>query len=340
MRDSNDKEIRMKDIEPDILGRFLSGEQTSDDLKAVNGWLKASKENREELFGMERLGDDIMADDMSDERIADAERKLFALIGGQQPARQSRRWLRYAASFVGIIIIFAAGWAGVSVWQRHAEAMEMLTAQAPKTKNICVSLSDGTRVWLRKGSSLRYPKSFEDKESREVQLDGEGYFEVSHDSSHPFMVNGGKLDVTVLGTTFNMRSGKASSDAEVSLVKGIVRATATGDGGSIVLKPGQKASIDQKTGFLQVSEVDAYADGLWHEHKTPFRNASINAIAKQIEGTLGVKVIVHGGFDMTRRYNGVIDERGSVDSVLMLLQNALPINYKVKGGVVHLYPHY
>lgn len=328
----------MKDINPEILGRFLSGEQTADDLRAVGTWAKASGENRRELFGMERIADDIMASRMDAGRIADAERRLFAMIGGRQEVRHRRPWLKYAASFVGVIVVFAAAWAGVGAWRRHAEAMEMLTAQAPAGRNIVVSLGDGTRVWLRKGSSLRYPKTFDGKDKREVALDGEGYFEVKEDHSHPFSVNGGRLDVTVLGTVFNMRGG--NDGAEVSLVKGVVRASAQGDGGSIVLKPGQKASIDQKTGFLQVSEVDAYADGLWHEHKAPFRNASIRAIAGQIEKTFGVRVVVHGGFDMSRRYNGVIDERGSVDSVLELLRNALPISYKVRGGAVHLYPHY
>ena len=118
-----------------------------------------------------------------------------------------------------------------------------------------------------------------------------------------------------------------------------MRASATGDGGSIVLRPGQKATVDRQTGFLQVSEADAYADGLWHEHKTPFRNANLKYIAKQLETMFGVKVILHDGLDMTRRYNGVIDERESVDSVLNLLGNALPITYKIKDGNVHLYPN-
>lgn len=329
----------MDNISPDILGRFLSGEQTRDDVAAVNGWAKASQANADELFGMERIDDDLMSRHMGSERIADAERRLFALIGEQEKPRRRRVWLRYAASFVGIMIVVAAGWAGVSAWQRHAEAMQMAVAQAPADKNLSLALSDGTRVWLRKGSSLRYPKDFADRDKREVTLDGEGYFEVRKNQHQPFVVKSGSLDVTVLGTVFDMSSGRGGSEAGVSLVKGVVRASAAGDGGSIVLKPGQRASVDRQTGFLQVSEVDAYADGLWHEHKAPFRNASIKTIARQLEATFGVKVILHDGLDMTRRYNGVIDERGSVDSVLALLRHALPISYKIRGGNVHLYPN-
>lgn len=329
----------MSNISPDTLGRFLSGEATTDDKAAVSGWAKEAADNADELFAMERMADAVAAQGMSRERVAHAEKRLFDMIAAEERPRARRVWLRYAAAIVGVVIMVAAGWAGADAWQRHAESMAMAVAQAPADSNMIVSLSDGTRVWLRKGSSLRYPKEFDGRDTREVTLDGEAFFEVSENPHHPFTVRSSDLDVTVLGTVFNMNSGRDGGDAEVSLAKGRVRASATGDGGSIVLRPGQKATVDRQTGFLQVSEADAYADGLWHEHKTPFRNANLKYIAKQLETMFGVKVILHDGLDMTRRYNGVIDERESVDSVLNLLGNALPITYKIKDGNVHLYPN-
>lgn len=288
----------MSNISPDTLGRFLSGEATTDDKAAVSGWAKEAADNADELFAMERMADAVAAQGMSRERVAHAEKRLFDMIAAEERPRARRVWLRYAAAIVGVVIMVAAGWAGADAWQRHAESMAMAVA-----------------------------------------LDGEAFFEVSENPHHPFTVRSSDLDVTVLGTVFNMNSGRDGGDAEVSLAKGRVRASATGDGGGIVLRPGQKATVDRQTGFLQVSEADAYADGLWHEHKTPFRNANLKYIAKQLETMFGVKVILHDGLDMTRRYNGVIDERESVDSVLNLLGNALPITYKIKDGNVHLYPN-
>lgn len=329
----------MSNISPDTLGRFLSGEATTDDKSAVRDWARESAANAEDLFAMERMADSVAAGGMSSERIAEAEGRLFGMIAAEERPRARRVWLRYAAAIVGVVAIVAAGWAGADAWRRHAETVVMAVAQAPADRNISVSLSDGTRVWLRKGSSLRYPKDFAGRDTREVTLDGEGFFEVSENPHRPFTVRSSDLDVTVLGTVFNMNSGRHGSDAEVSLAKGRVRASAAGDGGSIVLRPGQKASVDRQTGFLQVSKADAYADGLWHEHKTPFRNANLKYIARQLETMFCVKVILHEGLDMTRRYNGVIDERESVDSVLNLLKNALPITYSLKDGNVHLYPN-
>lgn len=329
----------MSNISPDTLGRFLSGEATTGDKSAVRDWARESAGNAEELFAMERMADSVAAGGMSRERIAEAESRLLGMIAAEERPRARRVWLRYAAAIVGVVMIVAAGWAGADAWRRHAETVVMAVAQAPADRNMSVSLSDGTRVWLRKGSSLRYPKDFAGRGTREVTLDGEAFFEVSENPQRPFTVRSNDLNVTVLGTVFNMNSGSRGGDAEVSLAKGRVRASAAGDGGSIVLRPGQKASVDRETGFLQVSEADAYADGLWHEHKTPFRNANLRYIARQLETMFGVRVILHEGLDMTRRYNGVIDERESVDSVLNLLKNALPITYRLKDGNVHLYPN-
>lgn len=331
----------MKEISPDILGRFLSGEQTAEDEAAVDSWARQSEANADELFGMESIADEVGSANMSSGRIDDAEKRLFERINAaEHPRHRHISWLRYAACFVGFIFIAAAVCVGVKAWQRHSEAMQMVQVQAPSGRSISLSLSDGTRVWLRKGSSLSYPRDFEGKEKRVVAIDGEGFFKVAKNPRQPFVVKSNDLTVTVLGTVFDMSSSRAGSEAKVSLVEGIVRAEANNNGGSIVLHPGQKASIDRSTGFLQVTEVDAYAESLWHEQKTPFQNASINDIASQLGKEFGIKVVVHKGFDMSRRYNGVIDGSGNVSSVLALLKNALPIKYKVSGKTVHLYPDY
>lgn len=330
----------MNEITPDIFGRFLSGEHTPSDLNAVAGYIKASKDNEEELFDMERIGDNVRSSHMGEASIAEAETRLFAKIENEERSHSRLRILKIAASFAGVLFILASVWMGFNAWQRHEAAIAMITVQAPAGHNLVLSLSDGTRVWLRKGSSMDYPKDFNGKERREVRLNGEGYFEVKKDTKWPFVVKSGNIDVTVLGTVFNMISGSEGQNAEVSLVDGMVRVHAASDGGSIVLRPGQKAEVDKATGFLQVSEVDTYADGLWHEHKTPFRNANIHEIATLIETIYNVKVVMHKGFDSDRRYNGVIDEKDSVGSMLTLLQHALPFKYSVKGNTVHLYPHY
>ena len=66
-----------------------------------------------------------------------------------------------------------------------------------------VRLSDGSKVWLNHSSSLKYPNIFQGK-TRTVELRGEGYFEVSHNSKIPFIVNAGEIQIQAIGTAFNI----------------------------------------------------------------------------------------------------------------------------------------
>lgn len=68
-----------------------------------------------------------------------------------------------------------------------------------------VKLADGTKVMLGAGSKLTYPQKFSGS-NREVKLSGQAFFNVSPDKSHPFIVKTKKMDVTVMGTSFEIFS--------------------------------------------------------------------------------------------------------------------------------------
>lgn len=343
----------MTDLSPEILSRFLSGEATSEDEQLVLEWAKAHEDDNRRLFKAERLLDELRARSMSHQDVEAAEERLFARLSSleqqssfdMQPSQEQLeeshpvrrlRFFRYAAVFAGILIVAAAAWLGVGSYKKLT-APEMLTAHATLGTVMRVVLPDGTKVWLNKGATLRYPRDLATAEQRDVELDGEGYFEVKHNAAAPFSVKSARLTVSVLGTVFDMKTGQRG-EAEVSLVEGRLKATAANDGGSIVLKPGQKATVDERTGNLEVSDVDAYATALWHEGKHTFRDANIQEIARIIGQVYGMHVVVGKGIDLTRTYNGVVEEKGAIDSTLHLLSFTLPVRYEVKGRTVYLYP--
>ena len=80
------------------------------------------------------------------------------------------------------------------------EAFNVITV--PQGGEYKLILADGTQVWLNSGSSLKYPVAFV-KDSRQVDLNGEAYFEVTKDS-RPFIVRTFDMDIKVLGTSFNI----------------------------------------------------------------------------------------------------------------------------------------
>ena len=108
-----------------------------------------------------------------------------------------------------------------------------------------ISLEDGTKVWLNKNSGLTFSKHFE-KDTRNVILTGEGYFEVAKDPSKPFIIQAGNSKTTVLGTAFNINM-KNKREVEISVVEGKVQFSDMLDTDFKVLTQGEKAVMESDT---------------------------------------------------------------------------------------------
>lgn len=131
------------------------------------------------------------------------------------------------------------------------------TLTTPRGREYLLTLSDGTRVWLNTESQLRYPVQFTG-ERRTVYLVGEAYFDVHPDASHPFTVISGPAEVTVLGTSFNLRA-YPEEDIVTTLVSGAVQMSEKVGGQSVRLTPrrtgvfGEDKRLHDQTGGRHLS---------------------------------------------------------------------------------------
>jgi ferric-dicitrate binding protein FerR (iron transport regulator) len=107
-----------------------------------------------------------------------------------------------------------------------------------------VNLPDGSVVWLNAGSRLDYAMTDFTKTKREVILSGEAYFEIAHNASIPFFVRSGKMQIKVLGTTFNVKAYPEDNKMETSLIRGSVEITIKDRPDDIyILKPNEKLVV-------------------------------------------------------------------------------------------------
>jgi ferric-dicitrate binding protein FerR (iron transport regulator) len=114
-------------------------------------------------------------------------------------------------------------------------------------------LADGTNIWLAPSSKLSYRKN-----SREITLQGEAFFDVAKDDQHPFIVHTGKTNTTVLGTTFNVQAYKDRTDIEIVLLSGKVSVDAYNN--KVLLSPYQRAVFNSISGALKKEDyTDARA---------------------------------------------------------------------------------
>ncbi|SEW37607.1 FecR family protein [Chitinophaga arvensicola] len=173
-------------------------------------------------------------------------------------------------------------------------ATEYNTITTPKGRQFEVILPDGTKVWLNAGSALQFPVAFNGKE-REVQLNGEAFFEVAPRAAQPFKVKvRQQLSVEVLGTSFNVNAYTNERHIATTLIEGAVRVSLTNESGrTLVLKPGQQVqataeSMEMISGAA-VEKAIAWKNGLFN-----FEGVGLREMMRQLERWYNLEVVYEG----------------------------------------------
>ncbi len=171
---------------------------------------------------------------------------------------------------------------------------KMNTISVPKgSMPLRLQLADGSDVWLNVESSITYPTAFTGK-TRKVQMTGEAYFEVAHNAAMPFVVSKNDVEVTVLGTHFNMNAYENEAAIHVTLLEGSVRVEKGHLSG--LLRPGQQAVVapasSEKINVVkaEVDKVMAWKNGLFN-----FEGAHLDEVMRQLERWYNIEVIYENG---------------------------------------------
>lgn len=205
------------------------------------------------------------------------------------------------------------------------------TLVVPPKMDYRIILSDGTEVWLNATSTLKFPFSFKDK-TREVYLEGEGYFKVAQNADKPFIVRTPETVVRVLGTEFNINTYKPGVTS-TALVSGSV--SARSGTSTIVLKPGQEAVYTERLGFT-VQQFDRDAALSWMNGVFQFDNTRLADLAPVIERWFGIKVIFDDPALADSPFTGILDKHHDLAFFLKNLKNTgFSIDYYFSGETLH-----
>ena len=197
---------------------------------------------------------------------------------------------------------------------------EIYTPMAAKTKFL---LPDSTIVWLNSDSKLIFPTSFTGK-TREVSLTGEGYFEVSENPDVPFIVKTAKINVTALGTSFNVMAYPDDHEVKTTLVSGKVKVDKISTGTYFNLKPSCQVVLDTNTGKMLVSQVDTRFYTSWKDGKLIFRNEPLEIVVHKLERWFNCTIYIEDSELKNFRYTGNI-EMETLRELLELINITTPV---------------
>lgn len=212
-----------------------------------------------------------------------------------------------------------------------APTNNMLTT--PLGGQYAVTLADGTRVWLNSASSLSFPSAFSGPE-RKVELTGEAYFEVAENKRQPFRVRVNEIDVTVLGTHFNIMAYTDEDAVQTTLLEGSVRVR--NEKGNSLLKPGQQALIKQ-AGAIRVREgVDTEQVLAWKNGLFQFEKTRIETIMRQLGRWYGIEVEYKG--TVRDHFTGTIPKQVGIEKVFRMLELTGAVHFSITGNKVSVRP--
>lgn len=205
------------------------------------------------------------------------------------------------------------------------------TIQTPVGGKFQLNLADGSKVWLNSASSLRFPVFFSG-DSREVELKGEAYFEVSKNDKK-FSVRSGNQTVEVLGTHFNINAYSDEPSITTTLIEGAVRVIELNSKKSQILKPGEQSKVDRE---IRIHKKDTQADLAWKDGYFYFENASVETVMRQLSRWYGI----------TARYEAVLPKHhfeGAIATNLTLLEvleilEKSNIHFRLEGKEVVVMP--
>lgn len=195
-----------------------------------------------------------------------------------------------------------------------------------------LALDDGTLVHLNSMSSLRYPAGF-GAGRREVELEGEAWFEVSRDEARPFIVHTSKYDIEVLGTQFNVSDYTDDPISYTTLVSGSVRIDGLSDEGT-VLEPGQQFSYDNTSGSYSVAHADAAYAAPWRDGRLIFRDQRLEDIMRALGRWYGVEAEYSDPGVGDMRFGLSLSREENIDRLLSIFEENGRVSIERRGNKV------
>lgn len=222
------------------------------------------------------------------------------------------------------VVLFLGIIGGVHFFNHEDIKPEIQKLTVPVGQRAELTLSDGTTVWLNSKSTLKFPDRF-NADSRSVELDGEGYFVVSHDSDCPFVVNIGEYNINVLGTEFNVKSYQNDGHFETSLVEGKIEVQGPGLGFGKELLPGTML-MKNEVGFIS-SFISDYNYFKWREGVFCFENESILSLIEKLQQYYDVVIKIEAKSLPDHRFSGKLRINDGIEHALKVLQLSHEFTY-------------
>ena len=279
-----------------LIYKRLAEEISPSEKEQLEKWLAESASNRHTAAGIKKAWEasDLLRPSIDVDLDAEFD-QLEALIGEDENKQEAevvqlkpkarRPWLSIAAG-IAIVLTLAFLLNNMLNGPGGDGGVNLLVIQADEAIEM-IKLPDGSKVYLNKNSELKYPDAF-DGSTRTVHLNGEAFFEVEHNPKSPFEVHTTNETITVLGTSFNVATGK-EQPTTVYVASGKVALAQNESKQKVVLEKGDKGISEVV--LQKLTSIKASANEIaWHTHQLEFVESPLEEVIRSIEHYYGITV--------------------------------------------------
>lgn len=296
----------------ELIYKYFKGTASVEEEKQILDWVEASDENRE-AFLKERMLFDI------------------ALFSEKQETKKKTARLipmfRWTARIAAAVIVAVAGYFMTTDYLYNKGA-QLQTITVPAGQRAQITLADGTRVWLNSKSTLTYAGNF-GRSDRNVELDGEAYFEVAKNKSIPFYVHTEMHNVRVVGTCFNVCAYKGSKEFETTLVEGIVDIYAPCND-QVVTRLQKDEFFANYDGRCKKTVLPSYEYLRWKEGLYCFDDVPFSGILDKLEKYYNVKITVTSPKLLNHEgLTGKFREQDGIEHILRAISKDHPFRFTI-----------
>lgn len=335
-----------------LIQRYVTGNATSEERHVIEQWMARDPENSKLVRELEKIWE-LTPEENFDVNAKKAWKKFQS---GKKGITQFNRiyntgytgskniyHIFKAAAFILVAVIAGFFFQYISTIQSEAEQsaersgfytmQEMATDRGEKAR---VTFSDGTRVTLNSSSTVRFPREFQGP-GREVYLEGEAYFEVSHDKEYPFIVHTDAANVRVLGTAFNVRGWSEDPGVDITVRSGKVSVSSseqiTEDQSEVILKAGQLTRVVKGEAPQSVQLVDPLNHLLWTSGGMHFDNKPFRQVVSDLERRFSVHITVNNSDLLDVPYTGTF-QYAELDEVLSVIAASMKAGYNREDSTI------
>ena len=320
-------------IDWETLARYLTGECSLDESERVAQWLAEHPADSQLLASLDNAMADLALRDSGDIDVEAALRRVTARRDARSQAaapalprviplhgKSVFPWRTIAALAAAAVVIFAAR----AVLQRKVGATHSATTLASARtyttavgKRDSLTLPDGGHVILGPATRLAISAGY-GQPVREVELHGEAYFDVVHDTTHPFVVRVGNAVVRDIGTSFAIR-GDTDVRVQVVVTSGLVRVlSASGRDSGATLGAGDVALVQADGGVAMQRGGSTAAYLAWMRDSLVFRDAPLTQVSAELRRWYGVTLTVPDS-SLAKRHLTMTFAGDPVDRVLHVI---------------------